>query len=56
MTEKSENELIRCRKCRKPLYGKNAQDVGYCLDCFAIMMSDDDEEEIDEEYNQQQNP
>lgn len=58
MSDKTENEpeykAVHCRSCNRELYGKNARDVGYCLDCFAIMMSDDEEE--DEEYNQQQKP
>lgn len=39
----------RCRSCRKILVGKNAIDVGYCLPCYAIMMSDfDDEDDFQE--------
>lgn len=32
----------KCRRCGIALYGKNAIDVGYCLDCYAEINSDDD--------------
>lgn len=34
-----------CRKCKKELHGRNAIEVGYCLECFHEMMADDGEEE-----------
>jgi len=29
----------RCKNCREVLRGKNAEDVGLCLTCFAIEQS-----------------
>lgn len=37
----------KCRVCGTRLIGKNAIDVGYCLPCYAIMMSDDSGDEED---------
>jgi hypothetical protein len=41
-----EEAEVKCRnpKCKEILHGKNAKDVGYCLDCFNEMMADDEEE------------
>lgn len=39
-----EEPVVKCRKCKTTLHGKNAEDVGYCLDCFNEMMADDEEE------------
>jgi len=32
-----------CRNCGCELRDKNSKDVGYCLPCFAEMMSDEEE-------------
>jgi hypothetical protein len=45
-TDKSD----KCRECGTQLFGKNAIDVGYCIPCFNIMMSDDEEEEDEEDF------
>lgn len=37
----------RCRECGTRLHGKNAIDVGYCLSCYNMMMSDPEEDECD---------
>lgn len=42
----------RCRVCGTRLVGKNAIDVGYCLPCYAVMMSDDSDEEEEEEMEE----
>lgn len=36
---------VKCRnpRCKTMLHGKNEKDVGYCLPCFAVMMSDEEE-------------
>lgn len=33
----------RCKRCRQVLHGKQAEDVGMCLTCFAIEMSNGDD-------------
>ena len=33
----------RCRECGTKLHGKNAIDVGYCIPCYNMMMSDPDD-------------
>lgn len=44
--EEYEEPKVKCRnpRCKTVLHGKNEKDVGYCLPCFAEMMSDDEEE------------
>lgn len=37
----------RCRECGVKLQGRNAIDVGYCIPCFNMMMSDQDDDEDD---------
>lgn len=37
------HERPECRRCKCLLTDKNSQDVGYCLPCFAEMMSDEEE-------------
>lgn len=43
------DDEARCRNCQCQLHGKNAKDVGYCVDCFNAMMCDGDEDESEEE-------
>lgn len=40
-----ETDDNRCRECGTKLIGKNAIDVGYCLSCYNMMMSDPDDED-----------
>jgi hypothetical protein len=35
--------VVKCRKCKVMLRDRNAKDVGYCLSCFAELMSDEEE-------------
>lgn len=46
LTDEYEPKPVKCRnpRCKTILHGKNEKDVGYCLPCFAEMMSDDEEE------------
>ncbi len=37
----------KCRTCGAKLQGKTAIDVGYCVPCYNVMMSDPDDEEDD---------
>jgi hypothetical protein len=37
--------MERCRECNRKLIGKNAIDVGYCLSCYNMLMSDGEDED-----------
>lgn len=37
--------MKKCRECGAELKDANAQDVGYCLNCYNILMSDPDDGE-----------
>jgi len=41
----------KCIKCHKILIGKNAIDVGYCLNCYNLMMADEDDDTPDINYD-----
>jgi hypothetical protein len=43
--DENEEIEVRCKKCRCVLHSDNAKDVGYCLPCFAEMMSEDEEDD-----------
>lgn len=48
--EEYSEPIVKCRTCKKQLHGKNAIDVGYCLDCYNEMMADDEDDGPDLNY------
>lgn len=49
MKDSDKEKVVKCPDCGKELIDKQSKDVGVCLPCFAIRMSDFDEENEENE-------